>query len=498
MSFLIDVLNGVQKLVTATPAAVGAEPALGNPGPGTWFLRAVAGVRSWIQLGALALKSSISNADVADDAGIAWTKLSKAGAVATDVGALPEITVTGAVDFNSINSGLPCSAEINASSTSNAPSGFTSGKAHLLQSKGAANYLTQILTTSAAVAFRGMTSPGVWGAWRFVWDDTYLPISAAAMDLLNDPSFSAMRTTLGVAATAHTHSTADLNAGILPTSRGGTGNNTLPAGFAVSLNEQLITMPQAEKSVAFYETAHGGFNAALLADEFEVTGPSTGPTIGINNLAWSKVNKTGATAADVNAMPLSGASGAINFDNINGGLPCALSLAGASYTNGPPGASSTTGYFLVQGVGRDGLRTQYATDTKFGGAYHRFQTSSASGAWSAWFAILDSSREGVDIQAGSWTLNTSTQKMVRQTGAGTLTLPTASAAYAGFRTTITSNFAGNITIAGTYEYLDPNSTPSYWYNTVTDAVFAVNSASSSGYRVTFDIWCDGVYWYVRF
>lgn len=383
MSFLIDVLNGVQKLVSATPAAVGAEPALGNPGPGTWFLRAVAGVRSWIQLGALALKSSISNADVADAADIAWTKVSKSGAAPGDVGA---------------------------------------------------------------------------------------------------------------SAAAHNHNASDINAGSLPTINGGTGVASLPAGFIVSLDERLASLPQAEKSVAFYETAHGGFNAALLGAEFEITGPSTGPTIGINGLAWSKVDKSGAVATDVQALPATSQAGAINFDSINGGLPCALSLAGASYTNGPPGASSTTGYFLVQGVGRDGLRTQYATDTKFGGAYHRFQTSSASGAWSAWFAILDSSREGVDIQAGSWTLNTSTQKMVRQTGAGTLTLPTASAAYAGFRTTITSNFTGNITIAGTYEYLDPNSTPSYWYNTVTDAVFAVNSAS----RVTFDIWCDGVYWYVRF
>lgn len=370
-----------------TAAQVGAEPSLGNPGVGTWFLRAVAGVRSWIQLGALALKNSISNADVADAADIAWTKISKSGADPEDIGA---------------------------------------------------------------------------------------------------------------SAAAHNHNASDINAGILPTTRGGTGSTTLPSGFAVSVGEQLVTLPQAEKSIAFFETAHGGFNAALLSDEFEVYGPPTGPTVGLAEVAWPKVNKTGAVATDVGALPATAVSGAINFDSINSGLPCAWSLAGASYTNGPPGASSTTGYFLIQGVGRDGLRTQYVTDTKFGGAYHRFQTSSASGAWSAWFAILDSAREGVDIQAGSWTLNTSTKKMVRQTSAGTLTLPTASAAYAGFRTTITSNFSGNITIAGVYEYLDPNSTPSYWYNTLTNTVFAVNNASSSGNRVTFDIWCDGVYWYVRF
>lgn len=210
----------------------------------------------------------------------------------------------------------------------------------------------------------------------------------------------------------------------------------------------------------------------------------------------SRLLAADATGAFVDAsIPL---TGEITFNSINGGKPGLYTLAGSSYTDAPPGSSGTTGYNLIQGVGHDALITQYATDTKYGGSYHRFQTSIASGAWSPWYAILDSYREGVETHSGSWSIASSTKKMARQTAAGTITLPAASATHEGFRTTITCAFSGNITIAGTYEYLDPNNSASYWYNTATNVVFPVNSGASSGSRVTFDIWCDGVYWYVRF
>jgi hypothetical protein len=174
------------------------------------------------------IKLADANIDAA--AAIGWGKISKSGAVATDVGALPEIVVTGAVNFNSINSGLPCSAEIDASSTSNAPSGFTSGKAHLLQSKGATNWLTQTLTAATAVAFRGMTSPGVWGSWRYVWDDAYLPISALGLDLLNDLTAYSMRLTLGALASANPTATGTLTApDVVVSNLAGTG--TRPAAI---------------------------------------------------------------------------------------------------------------------------------------------------------------------------------------------------------------------------------------------------------------------------
>mgnify|MGYP007071578769 CR=1 FL=1 len=133
MSFLIDVLNGVQKLVTATPAAVGAEPALGNPGPGTWFLKTISGVRSWV-------------------ASIPWAGVDKTGAVASDVGALPvnNPTATGLLTVPAIrNTGSTANAiikwdaegdevastliesgsDISTTSTLNTSSGLRSGKA---------------------------------------------------------------------------------------------------------------------------------------------------------------------------------------------------------------------------------------------------------------------------------------------------------------------------------------------------------------------------------
>lgn len=175
------------------------------------------------------IKLADANIDAA--AAIGWGKISKTGAVASDIGALPEIVVTGSVNFNSINSDLPCSAEINPSGVTNGPTGYVAPtKAHLLQSKGAANYLTQTLTTAAAVAFRGMTSPGVWGSWRYVWDDAYLPISALGLDLLNDLTAYSMRLTLGALASANPTATGTLTApDVVVSNLAGTG--TRPAAI---------------------------------------------------------------------------------------------------------------------------------------------------------------------------------------------------------------------------------------------------------------------------
>jgi hypothetical protein len=234
---LIDVqANGFKSYVDATATAVGAEPALGDPGPGTWYLRAIDNVRSWVA--SIPWAGVDKTGAVASDVGaepalgnpgpgtwflktisgvrswvasIPWAGVDKTGAVASDIGALPEIVVTGSVNFNSINSDLPCSAEISPSSVTNGPTGYAAPtKAHLLQSKGAANYLTQVLTTATAVAFRGMTSPGVWGAWRYVWDDAYLPISSFSQTLLDDANAVAARATLGALASNNPTATGTL------------------------------------------------------------------------------------------------------------------------------------------------------------------------------------------------------------------------------------------------------------------------------------------------
>ena len=187
------------------------------------------------------IKLADANIDAA--AAIGWGKISKSGAVASDVGALPEIVVTGAVNFNSINSGLPCSAEINPSIVTNGPTGYAAlTKAHLLQSKGAANYLTQVLTTATAVAFRGMTSPGVWGAWRYMWDDAYLPISVFAQTLLDDANAAAARTTLGALPIANPTATGTLTAPtIVVSGLAGSGSRVAGINSAGQIVEAMYT-----------------------------------------------------------------------------------------------------------------------------------------------------------------------------------------------------------------------------------------------------------------
>lgn len=161
------------------------------------------------------IKLADANIDAA--AAIGWGKVSKTGAVATDVGALPEIVVTGAVDLNSVNASLPCSAEINASAITNGPSGLfpTGGRAHLLQGKCAANYITQILTVSTPVAIviaRNMTGPGAWGAWRVIWDDALLPAGATGKNVLAASTQSAARSAISALPIANPTATGTLTA----------------------------------------------------------------------------------------------------------------------------------------------------------------------------------------------------------------------------------------------------------------------------------------------
>lgn len=120
---------------------------------------------------------------------------------AAQVGAIPLIQLTGVVAFNSVNGGLSCIGEINATSATDSPDGAFSagGKGILIQGRSAANLLMQTVQTASWIAFRGMVSPGVWSTWRFVWDDIYLPISALGRDLLNDTTSAEMRTTIGAA-----------------------------------------------------------------------------------------------------------------------------------------------------------------------------------------------------------------------------------------------------------------------------------------------------------
>ncbi len=201
---LVRVRSGVQSYVEATPAEIGALGATAQAvdsanlegHPASYFQTAGSG---------LALGETSSTAYRGDRGKAAYDHSQASGnphsTTAAQVGALPLIQLTGAVAFNSVNGGLSCIGEINATTATNSPGDAfaVGGKGVLIQCRSAANYLMQTVQTASWIAFRGMASPGVWSAWRFVWDDIYLPISTLGRDLLNDATTAEMRATIGAA-----------------------------------------------------------------------------------------------------------------------------------------------------------------------------------------------------------------------------------------------------------------------------------------------------------
>ncbi len=202
---LVRLRSGCATLVEATPAEIGAlgataqavDSAKLDGHPASYFQ--VAGVE-------LALGETPSTAYRGDRGKAAYDHSQTTGAnphatTATQVGALPLIQLTGAVAFDSINGGLSCIGEINATIATDSPGDAfaVGGKGVLIQCRSAANYLMQTVQTASWIAFRGMASPGVWSAWRFVWDDIYLPISTLGRNLLNDATAAEMRATIGAA-----------------------------------------------------------------------------------------------------------------------------------------------------------------------------------------------------------------------------------------------------------------------------------------------------------
>jgi hypothetical protein len=75
---------------TLTPTATDPGNTATNSGFLSWLISAMRSAQTTLSgLGALATKSTIANIDVAAGAAIAWSKISKSGAVPTDVGAQP-------------------------------------------------------------------------------------------------------------------------------------------------------------------------------------------------------------------------------------------------------------------------------------------------------------------------------------------------------------------------------------------------------------------------
>lgn len=105
---------------------------------------------------------------------------------------------------------------------------------------------------------------------------------------------------VGAAEADHEHSTDDVTSGILPTSRGGTGNNDIPSGFLISTNQYVQSMGLTDNTVPFYGGATQGFWNLQFSPEFSISSGSD-PVLSLAGIAWSKVVKTGAVAADIGA-----------------------------------------------------------------------------------------------------------------------------------------------------------------------------------------------------
>lgn len=243
-------------------------------------------------------------------------------------------------------------------------------------------------------------------------------------------------------------------------------------------------------------------------------------------IAWAKVSKVGAVPGDIGAMPHVTLTGAIDFNDINGGAPCMFTLRGSSYANAPGGATTSTGYSGWQGVGLSGRTTQMLFDTWYGGPIWRYEYGDGGPVvWSAWAGPWDDVRlpigptaktflaqpdaaamrntisaakaPSMSAKNGSWTLDTNTTSGIRQTASGTLTLPAASTTYGAQSYTITATTNLTLTIAGSFVYLNSPNSSSYWYDTATSVAFEMNGGHVAGLRKQIELWCDGAEWYVK-
>lgn len=162
-------------------------------------------------IGAIALGETSSTAYRGDRGKTAYehslvTDANPHGTTAAQVGALPQITLPGAVDFNNIYGGLPCVAAVSGTTYTNSPwpSPSAADECSLIQLVSKAGRRTQMIIDNhfGTMAIRSQPTflgVGIWSPWDWQWGEYSLPVSTWAKTLLDDTSASAARSTLGAA-----------------------------------------------------------------------------------------------------------------------------------------------------------------------------------------------------------------------------------------------------------------------------------------------------------
>ena len=122
---------------------------------------------------------------------------------AADVGAMAKITLSGSVDFNSINGGAPCVAVGDGASYANAPYLATQLVGYggtLIQGVGASGSITQIWcdVRTGTIYYRGKVGP-TWGTWASIHDSYNMPSGATGKAVFAAANAATARAAIGAA-----------------------------------------------------------------------------------------------------------------------------------------------------------------------------------------------------------------------------------------------------------------------------------------------------------
>lgn len=159
-------------------------------------------------------------------------------------------------------------------------------------------------------------------------------------------------------------------------------------------------------------------------------------------------------------------------------------VAGDFVLDSTPAAGATAGDILQRDL--NGRLTKATPNVFYLSAYFPESTGTTT---------ADITKHRSSAHSGSWTLDDFSKKFHKQTGTGTLSLPTASSTYEGREYKITFHGRFNFTVSvASGEIYTLAAGASYWYDV---ASTTVSAGDASGENCSCDVWCDGSNWYIR-